>query len=259
MKNNNSNKPLIKEKTLSPITSFMSDSDRANYLKNKYIKIVRNIYNIELSNEIKNCFKIKLIQNDLLSTAEKLKIVKEYKNIGDTNLKAYFSKSNLKESIHKSTEMVGLYYVFYNIEEVLKSSVKIEEHLDIKNDSNIKTIHEFLSIINFENTSILLVKITIKELNSISENNVLYTISSMEKIKKIENASHSVSENVSQVLSADAPLSSTINIAQLVKIVNSPDILRYIPNELLSYAQINIKTKALERYNIKRIKYKEHK
>ncbi len=74
----------------------------------------------------------------------------------------------------------------------------------------------------------------------------------MEKIKKIENASHSVSENISQVLSADAPLSSTINIAQLVKIVNSPDILRYIPDELLSVNQVKIKNKALERYNIKK-------
>ena len=55
----------------------------------------------------------------------------------------------------------------------------------------------------------------------------------------------------SQALEVSHP-SSTINIAQLVKLVNSPDVLRYIPNELLSVNQIDIKNKALERYNIKK-------
>ena len=50
----------------------------------------------------------------------------------------------------------------------------------------------------------------------------------------------------------DKPPPLAINIAQLVKIVNNSDLLRYIPNELLSVNQIKIKNKALNRYNIKK-------
>lgn len=96
-----------------------------------------------------------------------------------------------------------------------------------------------------------MVKITIKELYSSSENNTIYSVSSLEAIKKIENASHSMSEQFVQALSADAPL-STINLTLLFKHVNSPDILRYIPDELLSGKQITIKQIALEKYNKKK-------
>ncbi len=63
------------------------------------------------------------------------------------------------------------------------------------------------------------------------------------------------SKKHSQMLEAGLRTSHTYNFAQLIKHVNSPDILRYIPNELLDDNQINIKEEAIKQY--KRIKEKQ--
>ena len=251
MKNNNSNKPLIKEKTLSPITSFMSDSDRAQYLRNASIYIVYNDddkFNLsEIQyNDLKRT-KTNIIRKDLRSFGENLNIFKHYTNVGNTRLNATFSKNNLFESVSKSTDVSLMYYLLINIENILQNSIKIEEHIDNKGDRNIKKVHELLAVLLCNTNIVLIIKTTIKEQEN--ENNNIYSISNVETIKKRDGSPQMFDS--SQALEVSHP-SSIINIAQLVKIVNSPDILRYIPNELLSVNQIDIKNKALERYNIKK-------
>ena len=163
-------------------------------------------------------------------------------------LNAFFSKNNLYESVSKSTYIPQLYYVLSNIDSLLEESIKIEEHLENKADENNKGTHEYLSALLFEENKIMLIKVTLKE--SKHDNNNLYSLNNLMIIKKEDDGYPQIFELNQTLETSHPPLA--INIAQLVKIVNSPDILRYIPNELLSYAQINIKTKALERYNIKK-------
>ena len=213
-------------KELSKITHDMSEHERADYLSNLKIKIIKitNTADKTISKifqSIKNN-SLSYQQKYIVLFAKQMNILKEYKNIGNTNITASFSTTNLRESIHKSAEIYGLLHTLFNLEKVIKYSIKIEEHKDINNDPNIKLIHEFISILNIYK-NLLMVKITIKELYSSSENNTIYSVSSLEAIKKIENASHSMSEQFVQALSADAPL-STINLTLLFKHVNSPDI-----------------------------------
>ncbi len=67
------------------------------------------------------------------------------------------------------------------------------------------------------------------------------------------------SKKHSQMLEAGLRTSHTYNFAQLIKHVNSPNILIYIPNELLDNKHIKAKEKALIEYKrIKEIQLKKN-
>ena len=238
------------KKELSKITFNMNDHDRAKYLNNKTIELVKNDKLVfELTNEQKQKIqstKRTIIKKDLRSIGEGLGIFKEYSMIGDTNLIAYYSKNNLFESVSKSPDLLGMYYVINNIENLLKYSIKIEEHTDNKLDRNNKLTHELLSILKIGNDEYYFIKATIKE--QINNSNV-HSLCNFQSIKKRDG--HPQMFEVNQALETGHP-SSSIIITQLIKYVNSPDILRYIPDELLSKAQLEIKKDALVKYkNIK--------
>lgn len=180
---------------------------------------------------------------------EERNVFKEYKKVGDTKLSAYFSRNSLFESVSKSSDVPLMYYVIFNIDEVLKKSVKIEEHLENKLDENNKATHEFLSTVLIENDKIILIKTTLKE--SKYSNNNIYSISNFEIIK--EDDGHPQMFELNQALETGHPL-LFLNIAQLISNVNNESILRYIPNELLNSTQIQIKKEAIDKYNeIKKI------
>ncbi len=84
--------------------------------------------------------------------------------------------------------------------------------------------------------------------------NSIYSVSNFETICNIKRKKGDAvlqKFNMNQALETLHPL-PTINLTRLLKHVNSPDILRYIPNELLSSKQVIIKLKALEKYNKKK-------
>ena len=118
------------EKVLSIITKEMSDKDRAFYLKEKALKITNSIGSLDY--DLGDILELLKVSNKtkakklLKEVGEMYSVFKEYKNIGDTNISAIFSRNNLYESISKSADMVGMLYVIININSVLKNSIKIE-------------------------------------------------------------------------------------------------------------------------------------
>ena len=242
-----------KIKELSKITYDMSDKDRANYLRNKVIKIVLNDSSkFELAKYQHLLSKITnktLLKKELRFTGENIGVFCKYSSIGDTPLVAYFSKNNLFESISKISDYIGMYYVIFNIENILINSIKIEEHTDNKCDRNNKLIHELLALLECGNDNILVIKITVKE--QIKQDNNLYSISNLETIKKRDGHPQMFDRN--RTLETGHP-SLSITIAQLMSYVNNESILRYIPNDLLNDYQIQIKIEAINKYKeIKKI------
>ena len=239
---------MTNKKDLSLITHDMSEHDRANYLKDKYINIITNSYSV---NDIHVHNKTKgEIRKMLRQFAKDLNSFREYYDVGDTNINAFFSGNNLDESISKTADVSEMFIVIFNLDVILKNAIKIEEHVDIKKDYNIKLIHELLSIIKIDNEEIIIIKITIKESRSPNTNNILYSITNLEK-KKITSNLLSTSKSIDLGAQSGSRL-STIILSLLISHVNNSDVLRYIPNELLTAKQIVIKEEGIKRYNEKK-------
>ena len=227
----------------------MSEFDRANYLKKKYINIITNTYSVK-----KNYTHDKTkgeVRKLLRQFAKELNSFREYCDVGDTNINAFFSGNNLDESISKTIDVNVMFTVIFNLDAILKNAIKIEEHVDIKKDYNIKLIHEFLSILKVENEEIIIIKITIKESRSSNTNNILYSVTNLETIKKITSNLLSTSKSVDLGAQSGSRLSN-ISLPLLISHVNNSDVLRYIPNELLTADQIVIKEEGINRYNEKK-------
>ena len=106
---------MANKKDLSIITHNMSENDRVNYLKNKYISIISDKSSSSI-NVIKHLKKQpdNIIRKELRELAKTLCIYKKYDEIGDTNISAYYSRNKLDESIQNSVDKAIMYYVINN-------------------------------------------------------------------------------------------------------------------------------------------------
>lgn len=247
---------MTNKKDLSIITHDMSEHDRANYLKKKYINIIcdkstNSINVVEYLNKQSDS----VIRKELRELAKTICIYKNYEGIGDTNIDAYFSRNKLDESIQNSVDKTIMYYVIHNLESIVENSIKIEEHKDNKQDKNIKSVHELLSLIEINennNPNIIVIKITVKEAKTLNTKNVVYSVANLDKIKKAICNPPSVSENNNSGTQVGSRLLPNISLPLLINHVNNSDVLRYIPNELLTANQIIIKEEGIKRYNEKK-------
>ena len=134
---------------LSKISVNMTEIERSDYLREKYIVVVDGKSDSTIG-KLSDNKKESEIYDILLEYGERQNIFKEYYMIGDTNLSGYFSKSNLKESLHKCGNMYYFPYVIFNMNNLLQKSIKIEEHFDIKGGNAIKMIHELISLLKLK-------------------------------------------------------------------------------------------------------------
>ena len=242
-------------KKISKINKDTKESERVKLLKTSTITIFQARNYSLISNEQIKEYEVKkknILRKELRVYATNNSIYKRYENIGDIGLSAYFSGNGLDESSSKSRIVYGLFYVIDNIKLVLDNSIKIEEHADIKNDNNIKSIYELLSLLYIQDLGILVIKITVKEMNSTNVDNTLYTVSCLQIIKKI--TSNLLSTSKSDDLDAQSGSRlSTIKLTHLFRLVNNSDILRYIPDELLTETQRLSKRLAKIEYNYKKL------
>lgn len=242
---------------LSSITKDMQPNERTKILRRIRINVVYNdnkifYLNDEFVNRINNQT-ISTTRKELRLFADKLNACREYLNIGNTHIGAYFSKNNLNESISKSSDISCMFYVLFNFVEILNNSVKIEEHIDIKEDVNIKLIHEYISILSYKKDKYIIIKITVKETTNSEINNILYSITNLDKIKKATSNALSTSKSNNLGAHSTSRLPSTLSLTQIIKSVNNPDILRYIPDDLLSETQKLSKRLAKIEYNYKKL------
>lgn len=156
-----------------------------------------------------------------------------YEDIGDTGLSAFFSGTNLHESIHKGNGFQYMPVILFNINDIIQKSTKIEEHLDNKNDKNVLKIHELLSFLGVDE-GIIVIKTTIKELKGLRNNDphVIYTLSSYEVIKERMIYPPQTNDDNHSLEAGNHP--STHNLIDILRNVKEKSVKKYIPLELIN-------------------------
>ena len=246
------------------ITIGMSDSERAEVLKNTELKVVEfKDEKAELSSEdvlkLKDTYKSQAgkIVRDL---AEKFGVLADYSN-EYIDLEFNYSGRSLGESIHKQNDRVldkshADFYDFarmlYVFEDIVKNAQPIEAHSDKyvetkRANSNLKQVYILLSAFE-DGNSIIPVEFNIKEFSN-GDKNKLYVSVTLQKIE-VDLMEHPPQRKVA---TKNSKPTSTYSITDIIKNVNPHDkyFLKYIPDSLLNSKQIKAKLEALEEDRIR--------
>lgn len=230
------------------ITIGMSDSERADILRNKTIKdipvakeistdILEKLDNVSSWKDINN-FKGKDKRHLIRKIAQEFGVFKEYNN-SDINISFEFSGNNFGESYGKQKRNYENFAKMFSVfDEVIEKAVGIEVHNrnneGYKTDVTLNNVYVLISA--FEDGEwIVPVKLEVKEFKD--KQNTLYVAISLEAIKKTEVSKQGTTENSV----AQNSRSVTISIPYIFVKINPKDIsfLKYIPNEFLSKEQID--------------------
>ena len=240
------------------ITKGMSDSERANILKNKHIKNIPSVKNISSEN-IKTWEDIDKLfgankRNVIHKVAREFGVFKEYIN-EDVSLIFEFTHNNFRETYGKQKKNFKSFAKLFSVfDQVIENAVGVEIHNRNKDgykpDVTLKNVYVLLSAFE-DGNSIVPVKLAVKEFKD--KSNKLYVAIALETIKKTEvskqgNTSNGVTQSSRSV---------NISIPDLVSKIKPKDIdlLKYIPNQLLSEEQIRYKNDALGNTETGKIKY----
>ena len=251
---------VFSKKDSKKIAFGMSDSERADILRNKTIKdipvvkeisadILEKFDNISSWNDINN-FKGKDKRHLIRKIAQEFGVFKEYTN-SDINISFDFSGNNFGESYGKQKRNYENFAKMFSVfDEVIEKAVGIEVHNrnneGYKPDATLNNVYVLISA--FEDGEwIIPVKLEVKEFKD--KQNTLYVAISLEAIKKTEVSKQGTTENSV----AQNSRSVTISIPNIFAKINPKDIsfLKYIPNEFLSEEQIEAKNKAIKNDDIR--------
>ena len=240
------------------ITSGMSDSERADILRNKTIKdvpvakeiptdIIEKLESISSWKDINN-FGGKDKRHLIRKIAQEFGAFKEYNNL-DINISFEFSGNNFGESYGKQKRNYENFAKMFSVfDEVIEKAVGIEVHNrnndGYKFDATLNNVYVLISA--FEDGEwIIPIKLEVKEFRD--KQNTLYVAISLEAIKKTEVSKQGTTENSV----AQNSRSVTIIIPDIFSKINPKDIsfLKYIPNEFLSKEQLEAKNKAINDRN----------
>ena len=225
----------------SQITATMTDAERTRILKTK--SIVAPIYAGEADNSIK-------IESDLVSGRSSLvkaalvRIGKEFGvftdyDIEDVDLRITLSRGNLRESVTKDANPVQLAKLLPILKETVESAVGIESHANRYFYDN--TTESFDNLLGgyIDGGDFVPVRFGLKRIKGGEV--VLYVVVDQQKIKA-EVLKTTTQQNDGSAISHSA---FTYNIPQVVSLVNSKDLLRYLPDDMLSAEQKKIKQEGI--------------
>ncbi|MGN0449428.1 MAG: hypothetical protein ACI4G0_03605 [Ruminococcus sp.] len=227
------------------ITAGMSDSERAEILKNKKIEnigVAKKSPLISSWNEIDKLLgkeKQILIQK----IAQDFGAFKEYHTL-DFDISFSFSNNNYRESYSKQKRNFQQFAKMFSVfDEVIKSAVGIEVHNRndyYKIDPTLKAVYVMFSAFK-DGENIIPVKLVVKEF--IDKPNTLYVAVSLDAIKMTEVSKQGTTENGV----AQNSRSVTYSIYDLFTKINPKDIdfIKYIPDDLLTKEQLKVKKEYL--------------
>lgn len=227
------------------ITAGMSDSERAEILKNKKIEnigVAKKSPLISSWNEIDKLLgkeKQILIQK----IAQDFGAFKEYHTL-DFDISFSFSNNNYRESYSKQKRNFQQFAKMFSVfDEVIKSAVGIEVHNRndyYKIDPTLKAVYVMFSAFE-DGENIIPVKLVVKEF--IDKPNTLYVAVSLDAIKMTEVSKQGTTENGV----AQNSRSVTYSIYDLFTKINPKDIdfIKYIPDDLLTKEQLKVKKEYL--------------
>ncbi len=247
-----SKKSLKDDRIDDKITVGMSDSERAAILKNK--KITAPIYEGQVDNLIyENEEKLEARTKDfakkaILDIADKIGMINKEYYFDDVDVHIFLSKTNLKESITKRASPKQIAKLLPILSSVTKTAILIESHKNRYYFDNDTTHFGNLFGAYFDGKNLIPVRLGLKY--SRIGKATLYVIVDQNEIslKKItgnkddrDHKDDAADENGG--INLLSPV--TYSISQIIPFVNSKDILRYFPDDMLSAEQIMIKRQGI--------------
>ena len=242
MKSNNNN---------NYITAYMSDTERSTIISSKTIDAP--LYEGQLDNIIKsnlndlNSQKIGLVKKTIIAISEQFKVFGQSIRIEDVDVEVTLSKSNLKESISKKATPSELVKLIPILKLAVGNSIGIERH-DNRYFFDSNTVY-FENLLGgyVDGEYFIPVRFGLKHSNY--DGTTLYVVVDQNKIptKLLDTTKKTkvVKETIPQKTEKQTSRLVKYNVSQIIKYVKSKDLLRYIPDNMLSKEQKNAKWDAI--------------
>lgn len=225
----------------SRITSNMTDTQRTEILRTK--NIVAPVYAGEADASIQKetdleSGKISLAKSALVRIGEEFKVFTDY-DIEDVDVRITLSRGSLRESVTKDANPVQLAKLIPILKDTVESAVGIESHANRYYYDN--TTEGFDNLLGgyIDGEYFVPVRFGLKRIKGGEV--VLYVVVDQQKIKA-EVLKTTTQRNDGSAVSRSA---FTYNVPQVVSLVNSKDLLRYLPDDMLSTEQKKIKLEGI--------------
>ncbi|MBQ3529524.1 MAG: hypothetical protein IJA47_03420 [Oscillospiraceae bacterium] len=250
------------------ITEGMTDAERYAELKDKNLAVITETATSEYSVELLPLEALKKkakskAEDIIYPLAEKLGITKKQLSHNDVDVEFIFSKNGgLSESLSKQLRYGGNYADFakaiINLDRVLDSAILIEIHGDkyegtSRANENLEAVYVLLGAFQ-DGTSIIPVQMEIKKSSDVGGR--LYMTVALTKIEADVLGSTPEEIQTRSLISA-----SIYSLADIVQKINPEDahFLKYLPDGMLSPAQIEAKREAIAEDNKRIEKYRKEK
>lgn len=233
--------------------SEMSDDERAEMIRNTEITVAGFPYSKAKfsGTDIERMQKTYKSEADkyLKTLGDKLGVFGDYQSGG---IEFKYSRSSMGESIHKQNERTADFYSFakmlYSFDSVVKNAKLIESHSDKyagtdRSDSNLENVYVLLSAFK-DGDYVIPVELQVKEFKDGTKNKLYLTVT----LQKIEADLMAAPRNTNGSANT-AKSTSVYSLHDIIKNVNpsDSDFLKYVPDELLSDAQLKGKAEAVAR------------
>ena len=234
-------------KNTNKITLGMTDSERSEILKSK--NIVAPIYEgqadeaIAVNKKDLESQKLGLVKAALVRIGDEFKVFTDY-NIKDVEVKITLSRTNLKESISKDASPVQLAKLLPVLKDAVGNAIGIESHSN-RYYYDADTVY-FDNLIGGYVDGDLFVPVRFGLKHSKMGTTTLYVVVDQNKVA-LENLGEIKNDrdrkDATPDLTGDSNLLSSVthSISQIVPFVNSKDLLRYLPDDMLNAEQKKIK------------------
>lgn len=231
----------------SKITIGMSDIERSEILKNK--NIVAPTYQgqadeiISVNKKDLESQKLGLIKAALTKVGDEFGVFTDY-DIKDVDVKITLSKTNLKESISKDVSPIQLAKLLPVLRDTVENAVGVESHSNRYYYDTDTVYFDNLLGGYVDGSSFIPVRFGLK--HSKMGTTVLYVVVDQNKVNLenlVEIKNDRDRKDATPDLTGDSNLLSSVtySVSQIIQFVNSKDLLRYLPDNMLTTEQKRIK------------------
>lgn len=229
------------------ISVSMTDAERTEILKNKIIVPAEYTgqaeSSIEINGEDLKSGKMRLVKRALVKIGEEFQVFHSY-DIRDAEVSIQLSKNNLRESVSKDTSPEEIAKLLPVLGDALENAVGIEQHSNRYFYDNNTVMFENLVGGFTEKEYFVPVRFELR--HDVSGKATLYVIVDQEQIpmKKIkaEVANTARAQNALSTVSRSA---SEFRLSEVVPFVKGGDLLRYLPDPMLTDEQKKTKWEAV--------------
>ena len=235
------------ETDLDRITLGMTDEERTAILNKK--SLVAGVYEGQAESAIKrnkadlDSGKIGLVKSALVRIGDEFGIFTDY-DIADVDVKIQLSKSNIKESVSKDITPVQIAKLLPVLKTAVENSIGIESHVNRYFYDDSTVFFENLLGGYVDGEYFVPVRFGLK--HTADGKATLYVIVDQQPVEskkiKAEVVKIPGTQNVSPAISRSA---FKVSVANLARFVNGKDLLRYLPDNMLSDEQKNTKWEAI--------------